>query len=97
VEIPVCLGGLGLERYEPAFRENKIDAEGLPELTEAHLATRGILLGPRLKLVELRDTGARRERPRPTAALEELAGSRCERSDAPGNIEAPAAIGHALG
>jgi hypothetical protein len=30
---------LGLERYVPAFRENEIDAEVLPELTEADLAT----------------------------------------------------------
>jgi hypothetical protein len=46
------LRGLGLERFEPAFRENEIDAEVLPALTEAHLAALGLPLGPRLKLLQ---------------------------------------------
>jgi hypothetical protein len=33
MELKAWLRGLGLERYEPAFRENAIDAELLPELT----------------------------------------------------------------
>ncbi len=33
MEIGVWLRGLGLEQYEPAFRDNDIDAEVLPELT----------------------------------------------------------------
>jgi class 3 adenylate cyclase len=41
-----------MERYEPAFRENEIDVEVLPELTEAHLATLGLPLGPRVKLLK---------------------------------------------
>ncbi len=36
MEIAAWLRGLGLERYEPALRENEIDADVLPELTEAH-------------------------------------------------------------
>ena len=32
MDIPAWLRGLGLERYEPTFRENEIDAEVLPEL-----------------------------------------------------------------
>jgi class 3 adenylate cyclase/tetratricopeptide (TPR) repeat protein len=36
----------------PAFRENEIDAEVLPELTEADLATLGLPLGPRRKLLK---------------------------------------------
>jgi hypothetical protein len=32
----------GAERHEPAFRENGIDAEVLPELTEAHLERLGL-------------------------------------------------------
>jgi class 3 adenylate cyclase len=41
-----------LERYEPAFRENEIDADALPELTEADLATLGLPLGSRRKLLK---------------------------------------------
>jgi class 3 adenylate cyclase len=52
MDIAAWLTDLGLERYEPAFRENEIGAEVLPELTEAHLATLGLPLGPRLKLLK---------------------------------------------
>ena len=52
MDIPAWLRSLGLERYEPAFRENEIDAEVVPQLTEAHLATLGVPLGPRLKLLK---------------------------------------------
>jgi hypothetical protein len=45
-------GGWGLEEYEPAFRDNRVDAEVLPDLTEAHLASLGLPLGPRLKLLK---------------------------------------------
>jgi class 3 adenylate cyclase len=52
MDIATWLRGLGLERYEPTFRENEIDAEILPELTGAHLAALGLPLGPRLKLLK---------------------------------------------
>jgi class 3 adenylate cyclase/tetratricopeptide (TPR) repeat protein len=52
MDIAVWLRGLGLEEYEPAFRDNRIDAEVLPDLTEAHLASLGLPLGPRLKLLK---------------------------------------------
>jgi hypothetical protein len=52
MDIAAWLRGLGLERYEPTFRENEIDAEVLPELTEEHLAKLGLPLGPRLKLLK---------------------------------------------
>jgi class 3 adenylate cyclase len=51
MDIAAWLRGLGLERYEPAFRENEIDPEVLPELTEADLVTLGLPLGPRKKLL----------------------------------------------
>jgi class 3 adenylate cyclase len=51
LDIAAWLRGLGLERYEPAFRENEIDAEVLPELTEPDLAALGLPLGPRRKLL----------------------------------------------
>jgi hypothetical protein len=52
MDIAAWLRGLGLEEYAPAFRDNGIDAEVLPDLTEAHLATLGLPLGPRLKLLK---------------------------------------------
>src|SRR5215469_569526 len=45
------LRDLGLERYEPVFRENEIDAEVLPQLTESDLAALGLPIGPRRKLL----------------------------------------------
>jgi class 3 adenylate cyclase/tetratricopeptide (TPR) repeat protein len=52
MEIAEWLRSLGLERYEPAFRENEIDLEIIPELTEADLVTLGLPLGPRRKLLK---------------------------------------------
>ena len=52
MDIEAWLQGLGLERFVPAFRDNEIDAEVLPELTEADLATLGLPLGPRRKLLK---------------------------------------------
>ena len=51
MEISAWLRSLGLEQYEPAFRDNEIDADVLPELTEAHLERMGLSLGQRLKLL----------------------------------------------
>lgn len=47
---------LGLERYEPAFRDNEITPAVLPELTEADLKELGLPLGPRKLL--LNDCGS---------------------------------------
>ena len=46
------LRSLGLEQYEPAFRENEIDWAVLPELTEADLEKLGLPLGARKKLLK---------------------------------------------
>jgi class 3 adenylate cyclase/predicted ATPase len=51
VDIAAWLRELGLERYEPVFRENEIDWEVLPDLTEADLEKLGLPLGPRKKLL----------------------------------------------
>ena len=69
MDIAAWLRDLGLERYEPAFRENEIDAEVLPQLTEAHLATLGLPLGPRLKLLKV--IAALREGAVPSPAVEQ--------------------------
>src|ERR671912_363789 len=47
VDVSAWLQNLGLERYEPAFRDNEITAEVLPELTDADLRELGLPLGPR--------------------------------------------------
>ena len=39
------LHGLGLQRYEPAFRENEIEWEALPRLTVDDLKDLGVVLG----------------------------------------------------
>ena len=62
LDIGAWLRGLGLERYEQAFQQGEIDAEILPELTDADLRELGIPLGPRKKLLKAiaatRDHGA---------------------------------------
>jgi class 3 adenylate cyclase len=78
MNIEAWLQGLGLERYVPAFRENEIDAEVLPELTEAHVERLGLPLGPRLKL--LKAIAALREGALPPPAPEQ-----------PSEVPAPAA------
>ena len=47
------LRGLGLGRYEANFRDNKIDADLLPRLTDAGLKEIGVsALGDRLRLLD---------------------------------------------
>ena len=46
VDVAAWLRELGLEHYEPVFRDNEIDWEVLPELTEADLEKIGLPLGP---------------------------------------------------
>jgi class 3 adenylate cyclase len=63
MDVVVWLRGLGLGRYEAAFRENEIDETVLPSLTEEHLKQLGVTaLGHRLKLLDaiaaLRASGA---------------------------------------
>ena len=45
MEIGAWLRSLGLERYEPAFRENEIDWGALPKLTAEDLKDLGVVLG----------------------------------------------------
>jgi class 3 adenylate cyclase len=46
------LRNLGLEQYEPAFIENAIDFDVLPELTEDDLEKLGMLLGDRKRAIK---------------------------------------------
>ena len=81
MDITAWLRDLGLEEYGPAFRDNALDAEVLPELTEAHLERLGLPLGHRLKLLKaIRELGtAARREPPSQAVLPPLAPSAAER------------------
>src|SRR5918995_5210915 len=52
MDIEKWLRGLGLQQYGTAFRDNAIDAEILPELTDADLEKLGVLLGHRKRLLK---------------------------------------------
>src|SRR5271170_2069995 len=52
MDVADWLRELGLGRYEAAFRENEIDAEVLPELSEADFETLGIPMGHRKRLLK---------------------------------------------
>ena len=63
MDVAAWLRSLGLEQYEPAFRDNHIDVGILPVLTGEDLKDMGIVLvGDRRKLLEaiaaLRDSAA---------------------------------------
>src|SRR5438477_2735090 len=52
MDIAAWLGGLGLEQYAPAFRDNDVDGEVLPELTAEDLISIGVTSdGHRRKLL----------------------------------------------
>jgi hypothetical protein len=53
MDVATWLRGLGLERYEAAFRDNEIDREALPKLSVEDLKDLGVVLGThRRKLLE---------------------------------------------
>ena len=61
------LKGLGLGQYEATFREHEIDADVLPDLTEADLEKIGLPLGGGLRRDgRFRTTGSQQ----PSASLE---------------------------
>jgi class 3 adenylate cyclase/tetratricopeptide (TPR) repeat protein len=51
MDVTEWLRSLGLEQYAPVFRQNEIDHEVLPELTEADLEKLGVPMGHRKRLV----------------------------------------------
>src|SRR5258707_3595899 len=52
MDIETWLRGLGLQQYLAAFRDNAIDAEILPELTDADLERLGVVLGHRKRVLK---------------------------------------------
>ena len=66
MDVTDWLRGLGLERYGPTFRENRIDSDLLPRLTADDLTDLGVtLVGDRRRLLDainaLRERGSPRE------------------------------------
>ena len=51
-DVQKWLADLGLSQYAPAFSENQIDFEVLPDLTEDDLRELGLPMGPRKKLLK---------------------------------------------
>lgn len=51
MDVGTWLGSLGLDRYEAAFRENRIEADAVPELTDQLLKDIGVPLGHRLRML----------------------------------------------
>jgi class 3 adenylate cyclase len=80
MDVAAWLRGLGLEQYEPAFRDNYVDADVLPDLTAEDLIGLGVTaIGHRRKLLSaIAELGAEA---RATAASAVTA--------APGNLLAP--------
>ena len=52
MDVTSWLRSLGLEKYEPVFRENEIDTDVLPELSELDLEKLGVPLGHRKRLLK---------------------------------------------
>jgi hypothetical protein len=52
MDVGVWLRDLGLGQYEGVFRESKIEADLLPELTETDLEKLGLPLGPRKRVLK---------------------------------------------
>ena len=50
MDVGAWLRDLGLGQYEGAFRDSEIEADILPELTEADLEKIGLPLGPRKRV-----------------------------------------------
>ena len=79
MDVVVWLRGLGLGKYEAAFRENEIDETVLPSLTHENLKKLGVTaLGHRLKLLDA------------IAALRTDEGAKAPSSDAAATSSAPA-------
>jgi class 3 adenylate cyclase len=51
MDVRAWLGSLGLDQYETVFREHRIEADVLPELTDQHLRDMGVPLGHRLRML----------------------------------------------
>jgi class 3 adenylate cyclase/predicted ATPase len=62
-DVAAWLRSLGLERFEPMFREHAIEPDVLHDLTEDHLREMGLPLGARLKLLKAIGANSARTEP----------------------------------
>jgi class 3 adenylate cyclase len=76
MDVASWLRALGLEQYEPVFRQNEIDHEVLPELTEADLEKLGVPMGHRKRLLRAIATLSTAEPSATPAAASALAAPR---------------------
>ena len=51
MDVGTWLGSLGLDQYEPVFRDKQIETDTLPGLTEQELREIGVPLGHRLRML----------------------------------------------
>ncbi len=65
MDIGQWLNAIGLGQYEALFREHEIDADVLPDLTEADLEKIGVPLGPRKRFMRAIANVASKEAPPP--------------------------------
>jgi hypothetical protein len=87
MEIGAWLRSLGLERYEPAFRENEIDWEALPKLTAEDLKDLGVVLGGhRRRLLDAIATVSGAETPPLVTPAPVIIGGEAERAAADGDV-----------
>ena len=86
MDVGEWLKGIGLGQYEATFREHEIDAEVLPELTEADLEKFGVPFGHRKRLIKaitkLGNAAAEQPEAAPPRPTDHSAPSRAFRSDA---------------
>ena len=99
MDVAAWLRGLGLERYEPAFRDNEIDEGVLPSLTAEDLKDLGVTsVGHRRKLLDaIAALGAARAgRRRDGGALGCTRSRRCRTPAADGDVLRPGRLDRAL-
>jgi len=52
MDVGAWLRRLGLGQYEAVFQQNEVEADVLPDLTEADLEKIGLPLGPRKRILK---------------------------------------------
>jgi class 3 adenylate cyclase len=79
MDVASWLRSLGLEKYEALFRENEIDADVLPELTEQDLEKLGVPLGHRKRLLKAIATLGAEQKLAPSSAPSPVPADTAER------------------
>jgi class 3 adenylate cyclase len=70
MDVAAWLQGLGLGQYANTFRESEIEADVLPDLTDADLEKLGLPLGPRKRILKaIANLGEEDKAPQPTSLV----------------------------